>query len=781
MANEEEEEKLDLTSRLVKNYQKANIALLERVSIMKEAYKEAAKENELVKQILQNAQAASKNKKLSRDLQREATEGDVLAKEIEAERLKLEEKRSQLAADRVLAEQAAEKAKKDGLKEETELYQDIVKEIEEATAQLDKMNDAVTGVRDKAAEVESKSGSSFLQGLKDILPSGFTDSLDDIGSAFKEGAKEAKKVRMETDKANQAAAELDKIEEVKFKRGGKDQSRFRFKKGQDPGGIKGGQRFISGDKVKGLQKTAKGAKGAAGGFLKAFGAGFKKVAKMIFKVLKKAMGPLGLLTEFIQAIGQVDQEVTELGKSLTLSRKEAEIQRSAFANTAAMSGDIFVTTEKLIKSNNTLNKQLGTAVAFNNEILVTSTQLAEKVKLEGEEMAGLAAQTIVTGGSMRDNYETSLATSYAIQQQTGVAVDLREVLIEVGKTTGQVRAQLGGSTEAIAKAVTTAKTLGMELSKVAAAGKTLLSFEESISNELEAELLTGKQLNLERARLAALTGDYETLTKEIAANAGDFTEFSKMNVLQQDALAKSLGMQSDELADILFKQEVQGKTARELRDMGKDELAAQLERTTAQDKFNASMDKLKSLLADIVTPLLPLLDLLGSLFSLIGPIVKFLNPLIQALRVAIGFVVDYTESGGLFGILMGKGNFDRTAAATEGFKASISGGEEKGPAASMNDGTISSEGLVVKSPKGSIQLNKDDSAIVGTNLGGGGNNTSNNMEIDYDKQAQTTAKAVAAAMANVQVASAPFNSWSSRSQMSTEGININQIKNQKAV
>ncbi len=109
MANEEEEEKLDLTSRLVKNYQKANVALLERVSIMKEAYKEAAKENELVKQVLQNAQAASKNKKLSRDLQREATEGDVLAKEIEAERLKLEEKRTQLAADRFLAEQAAEK------------------------------------------------------------------------------------------------------------------------------------------------------------------------------------------------------------------------------------------------------------------------------------------------------------------------------------------------------------------------------------------------------------------------------------------------------------------------------------------------------------------------------------------------------------------------------------------------------------------------------------------------------------------------------------------------
>ena len=90
MAEQDDEKKLDLTSRLVDSYQKANEALLERVSIMKESYKQAAKENELVKQILENARAASKNKKLARDLQRDATEGDVLSTEIEKERLKLE-------------------------------------------------------------------------------------------------------------------------------------------------------------------------------------------------------------------------------------------------------------------------------------------------------------------------------------------------------------------------------------------------------------------------------------------------------------------------------------------------------------------------------------------------------------------------------------------------------------------------------------------------------------------------------------------------------------------
>ena len=288
MANEEEEEKLDLTSRLVDTYQKANAALLERVSIMKESYKQAAREDELVKQVLANAKAASKNKKLSRDLQREATEGDVLSSEIEKERLKLEEKINQLSADKKLVEAAASKAKRDGLKEETELYNDIAKELEEATAQLEKMDDAAAGVRDKAAEIEDKSGSSFFQGLKDALPSGFTKTLDGIGDAFGEGAKEAKKVRMETDKANEAAAELDKIEEVKFKKKGSDveQTRFRFKKGMDPKGK--GQRFVSKDKVEGLQKAAKGAKGAGGSLMKSLGAGIKKFAKQIFKVLKKA-------------------------------------------------------------------------------------------------------------------------------------------------------------------------------------------------------------------------------------------------------------------------------------------------------------------------------------------------------------------------------------------------------------------------------------------------------------------------------------------------------------
>ena len=43
------------------------------------------------------------------------------------------------------------------------------------------------------------------------------------------------------------------------------------------------------------------------------------------------------------------------------------------------------------------------------------------------------------------------------------------------------------------------------------------SIEESIAAELEAELLTGKQLNLDNARAAALKGDMVTLAEELNA------------------------------------------------------------------------------------------------------------------------------------------------------------------------------------------------------------------------------------------------------------------------
>jgi hypothetical protein len=262
---------------------------------------------------------------------------------------------------------------------------------------------------------------------------------------------------------------------------------------------------------------------------------------------------------------------------------------------------------------------------------------------------------------------------------------MKSVLEETGKVSGQLRAQLGANPEAIAKAVTAAKLLGAEIADIAASSKQLLDFESSIESELEAELLTGKQLNLERARAAALAGDQETVAKELAANMGTFTDFTKMNTLQQDALAKSMGMSSDQLSDMLFKQETMGMNAKQLRAQGKDELADRLEQLDAQEKMALAQEQFTAAMGDLATILLPIIEGFGNFVKMIveskGATIALVSVMagLAAVSVANAIASIYTSLGMIPFIGVGL-----AAAAVVGFLASMS--SAKNEAQQVRDG-----------------------------------------------------------------------------------------------
>jgi hypothetical protein len=73
-----------------------------------------------------------------------------------------------------------------------------------------------------------------------------------------------------------------------------------------------------------------------------------------------------------------------------------------------------------------------------------------------------------------------------------------------------------------------------------------------------------------------------------------------MNVLQQDALAKSLGMSSDQLADQLLQKENLNQLAQEARAEGDEDLAKQLEARSAQEQFNDTVAQLQQMFVDLM-------------------------------------------------------------------------------------------------------------------------------------------------------------------------------------
>ena len=73
---------------------------------------------------------------------------------------------------------------------------------------------------------------------------------------------------------------------------------------------------------------------------------------------------------------------------------------------------------------------------------------------------GFAQASLLAGRNVNLLKNEAIGAALAAEKERGTRVDIREVLEETGKISGLIRAQLGGSVEAISAAVAKAKSLG---------------------------------------------------------------------------------------------------------------------------------------------------------------------------------------------------------------------------------------------------------------------------------------------------------------------------------
>jgi hypothetical protein len=275
--------------------------------------------------------------------------------------------------------------------------------------------------------------------------------------------------------------------------------------------------------------------------------------KTSFGGIREALtDPISILTFITTQALKANAQTVELGKALG---KSSEAYRENLAAVARSSTNINVTTENLVGAFNELSQATGFAYEFTADQLETQVKLTKQVGLQADEAAQIQRIAVLNGKTSEETYQTYVKGLTAARNQYKVGINFKATLAEALKVSGQLSANLGNDPIRITKAIVAAKAFGMTLEQVAKSGESLLNFESSIENELKAELLTGKQLNLERARAAALAGDQATLAEELAKNVGSSADFTKMNVLQQKALAESVGMTADELANTLRKRE----------------------------------------------------------------------------------------------------------------------------------------------------------------------------------------------------------------------------------
>ena len=389
-------------------------------------------------------------------------------------------------------------------------------------------------------------------------------------------------------------------------------------------------------------------------------------SEIMGKILTKTLGNLGdVLTDpatiftFLVTKGlQFNSEVVSLAKNLNVTETEATKIRNQFTSISANTMDTAINTERLLKAQSELNKELSLGVLFSGDTLVNFTRLTEKIGLSAQQAAKLTLASASTGESATE-FAGKSALAAAQQAKTlGITVNMKEIMEDTANLTNEQLILFGRQPEAIGKTLAEVKKLGIELSDLNAISGKLLDFQGSIESELEAELLTGKQLNLERARAAALAGDQATLAKEIASQVGTIGEFEQMNVLQRQKMAEALGMNVDQLSGVLIRQEAINKGIAGAKDLTDEQLTAAKkladsqgismaeavvqiqEQRDAQQKFNDAVQKLQRLFGELLGgPVGELLDAIVDVASvIIGPIAAGLNFILTPIKMFTEFL-----------------------------------------------------------------------------------------------------------------------------------------------
>ena len=404
---------------------------------------------------------------------------------------------------------------------------------------------------------------------------------------------------------------------------------------------------------------------------KVLGAGLASLGKSFLSFLTSPVAMIGLLVKGFQSLLSLGQK---------FSQKTADIGKS-FLGMGSGSATVVKNLKLIAQENNNMNfaeakramdginAVAGTSVMVSKEQADTYQEYVDLLGLSEEATQGLFKISELTGTSFGDIDDTIKNTVMSIDGASEASVNLTDIMNEVAMASATTLANVGSSPEALAKAAFQAKRLGMTLDQVAAAGEASLDFESSIANEMEAELLLGKNLNLEALRSASLRGDEEQVAKEMNRILSENYDATEGNKIAQQALAKTLGVSVDEMHKMnqtrllqnqlakkgITDQDLAQKTLARFRKEGLTEAEAMAKLNKEELEFTkqkgidaqATTRTLENAKELFMNSLAPLAEKVATAFSSLVNNEGFktmLSSIAGVLKSIVGFVMDFPKS-----------------------------------------------------------------------------------------------------------------------------------------
>lgn len=278
-----------------------------------------------------------------------------------------------------------------------------------------------------------------------------------------------------------------------------------------------------------------------------------------------------------------------------------------------------------------LVNEFGTLSIVSESLVETSALLKANYGVTENTSAGFLAnisRISDVSSSVAGNY-----ASYAVNLSKASMVPLPKIMESVKNASNDTLGLLRGNSAELIKAATHAHKYGVEINNIAGAARKMLNFYESVNDEMEASVILGQPISLQKARELSFSGKIVEFQDEILNIVESIGDFNERSILEKEALAKATGMELKDLMKMVNnKREIDKlgsaekaryyellKLNNQQVELTGKELLQQQEMQSAMTKLENAFKRIKLIIAEAIGPALNnIANVMSSIADLMG-------------------------------------------------------------------------------------------------------------------------------------------------------------------
>ena len=403
---------------------------------------------------------------------------------------------------------------------------------------------------------------------------------------------------------------------------------------------------------------------SGGSFTKAFtsglGNGLKGISAAAARLGPALMGPQAIIAAMVAVLAmglirmhQIEDAAIAFKKSTGLLNSQTKDVQRQISKISADYAQIGVNAEMVAGYAASFANAFHNTQLASDMVLGSMAVLSENFGVAVDDQAKL--NHLFQSSAHLSQEQAQYMTAQVVDAARLAKVAPGKVIADMAENSEAMYNYFHGSVEEMGAAAVEAAKMGTSLTKMTSMADNLLNFETSLTDELNAGAILGKNFNLSIARSAAAAGDLPGMYEAVVDAVGDVGDITKLSKFQQDALVKATGMQVSELANAQHikekfsnanKEELAAgmellKNGKNIHDINEDDLKTLVKKQKSQKEMQGQIHALGAMITGfggvIMDAFLPIgqafITILTPIVAAMGSFIKgFVTPIANAFK-----------------------------------------------------------------------------------------------------------------------------------------------------